>query len=135
MFFNLGMDEERDEDGEVETSVFTVEQMGKLEATPNVQHVSETAITYTPAFKLAAVKAYAEDQTPSEIFIRAALTWMPSYLGFKQSSLASVFQRCDAFGILEYSRKMLHIFESNLITDFVHLQIGVYQQLLRLVQP
>lgn len=34
--------------------------MGKLEANPNVQHVSESFITYTPAFKLAAVKAYAE---------------------------------------------------------------------------
>ncbi|MDQ0916401.1 hypothetical protein [Paenibacillus sp. V4I5] len=83
MFFNLGMDEERDEDGEVETSVFTVEQMGKLEATPNVQHVSETAITYTPAFKLAAVKAYAEDQTPSEIYSGCFFNLDAIILGFQ----------------------------------------------------
>jgi len=57
--------------GKLKRIVFTEEQMRKLEANPNVQHVSESVITYTPAFKLAAVKAYAEGQTPSEIFIRA----------------------------------------------------------------
>jgi transposase-like protein len=45
--------------------------MRKLEVNPNVQHVTESAITYTPAFKLTALKAYMEGQTPSEIFIRA----------------------------------------------------------------
>lgn len=51
--------------GKLNRAVFTNEQMRTLEANPNIQHVSESAITYTPAFKLAAVKAYAEDQTPS----------------------------------------------------------------------
>jgi len=42
-----------------------------LETSPNVQHVTELAITYSPAFKLAALNANLEGQTPVEIFIRA----------------------------------------------------------------
>ncbi|GMX60092.1 hypothetical protein Elgi_75120 [Paenibacillus elgii] len=57
--------------GNLNRVLFTEEQMKNLEKNPNVQHVSETTITYTPAFKLAAVQAYAQGQTPSEIFIRA----------------------------------------------------------------
>ncbi|MGK5507715.1 hypothetical protein [Brevibacillus formosus] len=51
--------------GKLKRAVFTEEQIRKLEASPNVQHVSESAITYTPAFKLAAVKAHAKDRMPS----------------------------------------------------------------------
>jgi len=45
--------------------------MRKLEKNPSVQHVTELAITYSPAFKLAALNAYSGEQTPVEIFIRA----------------------------------------------------------------
>ena len=51
--------------------LFTEDQMKQLESNPNVQYVSETNITYTPSFNLAAVQAYSQGQTPSEIFIRA----------------------------------------------------------------
>lgn len=57
--------------GKLKRVVFTEEQMSKLEANPNVQHVTEMAITYSPAFKLAALQAYTEGYTPAEIFIRA----------------------------------------------------------------
>jgi hypothetical protein len=43
--------------------------MRQPESNPNAQYVSETNITYTAAFKLAAVQAYEQGQTPSEIFI------------------------------------------------------------------
>lgn len=45
--------------------------MRRLESNPNVQHVSETNISYTSAFRLAAVRAYQEGQTPVEIFVNA----------------------------------------------------------------
>lgn len=57
--------------GKLKRVVFTIEQMRKLERNPNVQHVTESAITYTSEFKRAALRAYKEGQTPSEIFIRA----------------------------------------------------------------
>ncbi len=57
--------------GKLKRIVFTEEQIRKLEANPNVQKVSEVAITYTPAFKLEALKAYRMGQMPSEIFVRA----------------------------------------------------------------
>lgn len=57
--------------GKLKRVLFTEEQMRQLEANPNVQHVSESTITYTPTFKLAAVQAYTQGQTPSEIFLRA----------------------------------------------------------------
>lgn len=57
--------------GKLKRMQFTEEQMRKLEQNPNIHHVSESAITYTPAFKLGALKAYKLGQTPSEIFIRA----------------------------------------------------------------
>jgi hypothetical protein len=43
----------------------------KLEENPNVRRVSETNISFTPAFKLAAVKAYKAGKTPKEIFLEA----------------------------------------------------------------
>lgn len=55
----------------LQRTVFTEEQMRKLETNPSVQHVTELAITYSPAFKLAALNAYSGGQTPVEIFIRA----------------------------------------------------------------
>lgn len=57
--------------GKLKRVLFTEEQMRKLEQNPNVFHVTEAAITYTPAFKLEALKAYKQGQIPSEIFIRA----------------------------------------------------------------
>lgn len=57
--------------GKLKRVLFTEEQMRKLEQNPNVHHVTEATITYTPAFKLEALKAYKQGQTPSEIFIRA----------------------------------------------------------------
>jgi transposase len=63
---------ERDKNmGNLNRTLFTEENMRRLETNPNVQHVSETNITYTPEFKLAAVKAYEEGETPVEIFIKA----------------------------------------------------------------
>ncbi|WP_438449507.1 helix-turn-helix domain-containing protein, partial [Gorillibacterium sp. sgz5001074] len=57
--------------GKLKRIVFTEEQIRMLEANPNVQKVSESTITYNPAFKLEALEAYRAGQTPSEIFIRA----------------------------------------------------------------
>lgn len=57
--------------GKLKRVVFTEEQIRMLEANPNVLRVTESAITYTPAFKLAAIQAYMQGQTPSEIFIQA----------------------------------------------------------------
>lgn len=57
--------------GKLKRIVFTEEQIRKLEANPNVQKASESAITYTNAFKLEALQAYKAGQLPSEIFIRA----------------------------------------------------------------
>jgi transposase len=50
---------------------FTESEMRQLEANPNVQHVSEKIISYSPAFKLDAIKAHKEGKKPIEIF-RAA---------------------------------------------------------------
>lgn len=46
-------------------------QIKKLEENPNVKRVSETNISFTPAFKLAAVKFYQAGKTPREIFLEA----------------------------------------------------------------
>ncbi|WP_236848048.1 HTH domain-containing protein [Brevibacillus laterosporus] len=53
------------------SKVFTEQEMKHLEANPYVQHVTYKSITYAPAFKVAAVKAYQEGQTPMEIFCGA----------------------------------------------------------------
>lgn len=50
---------------------YTEAQIKQLEANPNVQRVSETNISFTPAFKLAAVKSYQTGKTPKEIFLEA----------------------------------------------------------------
>ncbi|WP_223879927.1 HTH domain-containing protein [Paenibacillus spiritus] len=57
--------------GKLKRVKFTEDQIKKLEENPNVERVSESAITYKPAFKLEALQAYKAGQTPSEIFIRA----------------------------------------------------------------
>jgi len=57
--------------GKLNRMLFTEENMRRLESNPNVQHVSETNITYTSEFKLASVRAYQEGETPAEIFIKA----------------------------------------------------------------
>lgn len=51
--------------------VFTEQEIKQLEANPNVRHVSGKNITYSPDFKVAAIKAYHEGQTPIEIFLKA----------------------------------------------------------------
>jgi len=48
---------------------FTPMQIKILESNPNVVHVSEKAITYSPEFKQYAVKAYMSGITPMQIFI------------------------------------------------------------------
>lgn len=50
---------------------FTAHEIRQLEANPNVSHVSEKAITYSPEFKLAAIEAYQKGCTPQQIFIEA----------------------------------------------------------------
>lgn len=57
--------------GKLKRVVFSEEQIRQIGENSNVQRVSESAITYTSAFKLAALQAYREGQTPAEIFIRA----------------------------------------------------------------
>lgn len=57
--------------GNLNRTLFTEESMSRIAANPNVQHVSETNITYTAEFKLAAVKAYEEGLTPAEIYLKA----------------------------------------------------------------
>ncbi len=51
--------------------IFTELEMRQLERNPNVRHVSEKAITYEPSFKLAAVLANLEGNTPQQIFLEA----------------------------------------------------------------
>lgn len=50
---------------------FTDEQRRRLGQNPYILNVSEKSITYDPAFKLAAVKAYEEGLSPMEIFLQA----------------------------------------------------------------
>ncbi len=50
---------------------FTEHELKQLESNPNVQNVTNKSITYAPDFKLAAVRAYEDRQTPMEIFLRA----------------------------------------------------------------
>lgn len=50
---------------------FTEQQIRLLEDNPNVLNVTEKTVSYTPAFKLAAIEAYNKGQTPMEIFINA----------------------------------------------------------------
>lgn len=50
---------------------FTAHEIRQLEANPNVLHVSEKAITYSPEFKLAALEAYQKGCTPQQIFVEA----------------------------------------------------------------
>uniref|UniRef100_UPI00406C9EEF IS3 family transposase n=1 Tax=Paenibacillus sp. FSL H7-0350 TaxID=2975345 RepID=UPI00406C9EEF len=57
--------------GNLNRTLFTEDIIRRLEKNPNVQRVSETNISYTAEFKLAAVKAYNEGTPPSEIFLRA----------------------------------------------------------------
>jgi transposase len=50
---------------------FTEQQIKQLKDNPNVLNVTEKTVSYTPEFKLAAIKAYKEGKTPMEIFIDA----------------------------------------------------------------
>lgn len=50
---------------------FTALEIRQLEANPNVLHISEKAITYSPEFKVKALKAYQQGETPQQIFIEA----------------------------------------------------------------
>lgn len=50
---------------------FTPVQIRLLESNSNVVHVSEKSITYTPEFKLHAVKSYESGYAPMQIFLDA----------------------------------------------------------------
>ncbi|CAM4217178.1 hypothetical protein FHS16_000402 [Paenibacillus endophyticus] len=52
-------------------SCFTPSQMRLLESNPNVVHVSEKSISYTPEFKLHAVQSYESGSAPMQIFLDA----------------------------------------------------------------
>jgi putative transposase len=52
---------------------FTEQEIQLLEGNPNVHHVTKKNITYSPSFRLEAIQAYKEGQTPMEIFLRAGL--------------------------------------------------------------
>ncbi len=61
--------------GNLKRVLFTEEQTRKLEQNPNVHHVTEAAITYTPAFKLEALKAYSRGRhLPRSSYVLAS-TW------------------------------------------------------------
>ena len=62
---------EVDQMGKSNRVLFPEQHMRLLEANPNVQHVSETNISYTAEFRLAAVRANQEGQAPVEIFVNA----------------------------------------------------------------
>ncbi|OAB24957.1 transposase [Paenibacillus macquariensis subsp. macquariensis] len=53
------------------SKIFNEHEIKQLEVNPHVQNVREKTITYSPTFKLAAVKAYEKGQTPMEIFLEA----------------------------------------------------------------
>jgi len=53
------------------SKLFTEHEIKQLELNPNVVHVTDKSITYAPAFKIAAVKAYKEGHTPMDIFRKA----------------------------------------------------------------
>ncbi|PSJ85593.1 HTH domain-containing protein, partial [Brevibacillus fortis] len=50
---------------------FTEQEIHTLENNPNVLRVTGKNITYSPMFKVSAVQAYQEGQTPMEIFLQA----------------------------------------------------------------
>lgn len=50
---------------------FTEQEIQMLEKNPNVLRVMGKNISYSPLFKVAAVQAYREGQTPMEIFLQA----------------------------------------------------------------
>lgn len=53
---------------------FTEQEIQMLEKNPNVLRVMGKNISYSPLFKVAAVQAYREGQTPMEIFLQAVFT-------------------------------------------------------------
>lgn len=59
---------------------YSEEQFKSLQANPNVKKCSDKSITYSPDFKLRAVKAWLEEgQSPNTIFKRAGLD--PAVIG------------------------------------------------------
>lgn len=49
--------------------IFTESQRKDLESNPNVIKVSDRSITYSPAFKVAAVNEYLKGKSPYQIFV------------------------------------------------------------------
>ncbi|SFK34187.1 hypothetical protein SAMN04487936_113102 [Halobacillus dabanensis] len=49
--------------------IFTESQRRELESNPNIVKVSDRSITYTPEFKVKAVKENAEGKGPHQIFV------------------------------------------------------------------
>ncbi|CAM3688381.1 hypothetical protein GCM10009865_43360 [Aeromicrobium ponti] len=54
------------------SKIFSSQEINQLERNPNVLRVSETAITYSPAYKVASVQAYLTDQPPMISSLRLA---------------------------------------------------------------
>lgn len=69
--YNQTIEKEREVQKMGKRNQFTEHEMRQLEANPNVAHVTDKSITYSPSFKIAAVKAYAQGQKPMDIFIDA----------------------------------------------------------------
>jgi transposase len=69
--YNQTIEEDREVQKMAKRHHFTEHEMRQLEANPYVKQVTDKSITYSPSFKIAAVKAYAEGQKPSDIFLNA----------------------------------------------------------------
>jgi transposase len=88
-------------------TLFTEDIIRRLERNPNVQRVSETNISYTAKFKLAAVKAYNEGTPPSEIFLKAGFDL--DLIGSKKPKHSlkrwrDTYAKYDETGLLEERR-------------------------------
>lgn len=82
--------------------LFTTIQIKLLESNPNIENVSERAISYKSEFKLHAVQAYKSGITPMQIFVEAGFEiavigaknpykclerWKKSYRSFGEEGL------------------------------------------------
>lgn len=82
--------------------LFTTTQIKLLESNPNIENVSERAISYKSEFKLHAVQAYKSGRTPMQIFVEAGFEvaiigaknpykclerWKKSYRSFGEEGL------------------------------------------------
>jgi transposase len=87
--------------------LYTEFEIKQLESNPNVLHVSEKTITFSPAFKLAAVKAYQAGKTPMEIFREAGFDVQTFNLDKPKHSLKrwrDIYAALGEAGVLEERR-------------------------------